>query len=367
MTKNKINSFQLSLLVFFLCTTSFLEIGFSKLFNLGKPDILLIMILGILIGYFLLKMFLAINNFEPNKNIFEKNTIVFGKVLGKLINALIIVTLLIVSLSLIFNFIRFIRSQYLVETPTIFIGLAFLGVCFYAASKDGEIITRIGIFLLLGNFLLFLASFIGLIQYINPSNLKPIFTAKPLEWLEYGYYFISLFALLPFLLSVFPKNQVIDPDNYEKYIKRAYWGASIIIMIISFTIITVLGAELLTLVEYPEYIVLQKIGILNFIERIENVTSIQWIFSIFMTITTIVYGLRLGLKETFQLKKKVVSNIGLGICCLLVLIFTSYLIPKSVFWQNTLLHLLPYILTVSCFIPALLIFCGIQFKKKKHT
>ena len=46
----------------------------------------------------------------------------------------------------------------------------------------------------------------------------------------------------------------------------------------------ILGANLVDIYRYPEYMTLKKIKLFNFVEKVENIVSITWIFDLFITL-----------------------------------------------------------------------------------
>ena len=88
---NKISRYQVGMLLFLLYCSLYIGLGDIILLRKSGDEILISMILGVIIGYIPLFMYLKVNSSLPKCNIYEKNTRLFGNFLGKILNALILI------------------------------------------------------------------------------------------------------------------------------------------------------------------------------------------------------------------------------------------------------------------------------------
>ena len=110
------------------------------------------------------------------------------------------------------------------------------------------------------------------------DNFKPVLE-HGLKNPFVGGILITLTNILPiFLVLTIPKNNITDKKNYNKVIIISYVISTFIFFLITIFTIGILSKYLISIYQYPEYIILQKISFLNFIERIENLITMQWIF-----------------------------------------------------------------------------------------
>ena len=69
-------------------------------------------------------------------------------------------------------------------------------------------------------------------------------------------------------------------------------------------VIGILGFDLIKIYNYPEVTILKKISLLNIIDRLENLLSINIFFSLFVFISVNFYIFNEGIKRIFNIKKE---------------------------------------------------------------
>lgn len=289
MTKQKLNSIQMLSLILFIIDAPLTGMNLTHLLKNAGVDSYISVIFAAIISIVFLIIFKYIYNFKPELSLGEKIKYIFGNKLGLTIN--IILSLLVRLFAVIMYFILtdFIISQFLPETPSKIIGLVFAITIIYTTTKGIEIISRIGFILLFLSIIFFLITLLGLFPNIDLSNIKPI--------LEFGIQkpFISSFNLILinfvpiFTLLCIPKNQIIDNEKFNKYLIIMYVISIIIILFTIIGIIGNMGIDLATIYQYPEYAVLKRINLFNFLDRIENILSMQRIIKMFMMICIFTY------------------------------------------------------------------------------
>lgn len=289
MNNQKISSLQFSCLLIYPILSLFSGSGFYDILKIAGLNSYLSIIIATILGIFILLLFLFIFNYKPDMAIYDKNIYLFGKILGNIINYLINILIIIIGVVSAYSISNFIVSQFLSETP-IYIILLMLGfTTYYSVSKGIEVIARISVIFFIIIFLLTIISTLGLIPNFKLDNLKPV--------LEDGMK-MPVIASLSFCLTnivpimiilIIPKNNIIDKEVCVKYIFIAYAISMLFTFLAVILTIGTLGIELLKIFPYPEYMVLKKISILGFIDRIENFIYIKWMLNDVVSISLIVY------------------------------------------------------------------------------
>ena len=180
-----------------------------------------------------------------------------------------------------------------------------MAVIIYALYKGIETIARGAQILLFINIIFLLISIIGLIPAIKITNIMPIFENNVSHILHGGIIQSLGTSISVFLLMSIPKNQITNKTKYSKNLIISYILANVVISLFFFLTISVLGINLCLLYKYPLYITLKKISFFNFIERIENIVVIRWIFdSIFLIIMALYFIKKVIKTKTETAKKK---------------------------------------------------------------
>lgn len=363
---NKISVFQFSILIMFLILSSFSGIGFHNIIKISSTDSYISLIISYFLGLIILIITIYILNYQKDKSIHEKINLLFGNIIGTIINIIINIILIIISVVLIYGICNFIVSQYLSETPILIIGIMLGLVIIYAVSKGIETLTRSNIIFLTIALTLSALSFISLFPQIDTNNLKPV--------LEHGInspikaaIVITLTNILPIIaILVIPKNKIINNHKTSKYLFITYTASYIIMILITIKTISVLGIHLTEIYQHPEYIVLKKISILNFFDKIENIIFIKWILSSFSSLTILVYCLSNYINK-IKIKEKKLPNIIPPTIITIIIITISHLYFKNnTIFTNFIENYYPYI-NLFLFILLIIITIKIFIRKKLTT
>lgn len=357
MNKDKINCLQFASMMSMILVASFLGIGMFSVVKAAGVDAYISIIIAAIAGIFILLSFFVIHDYEPELNVAEKLKNVFGKPLGTIFNYLCLVIILLMGISAMFNLTTFITSQFLKSTPPFLIGLCFLFLVILVNIKGIETLSRTCLVLFTLCVILFVISIIGLFPEFDASNLKP--------YLEYGFkrpligaIFNLLFNLMPiYLLLIVPKNNLVKKENCRKYMWIFYCLSVLIKFVLVVITLGVLGVHLASIYQYPEYMVLKRIQIFTFIDRIENVITIQWLFGLFFNISFVVYYITNSIKPAHK------SKLLPTIIAILIFLGSFYLFKNNTEFNDFTYNKVPYMRAILLLI-YILLFIGVLIKKK---
>jgi len=248
----------------FFSKALFFGIGISKILMDARESAIFSMVIGTIIGTLILY-------FINNLNYYKMNN------LKKIIMFIIIYILFIIGLNELTNLIS---SIYLIESNTFFIMLPLILVILYMNIKDITVNIKIANMLLYLFYGFFLICFLSLIPNINTLNYLPLFNVSFKKILFTSLEF-ALFSTVPNILYGGIKPN-FDTSNLNKKIIKQYLLYNLIIILMILTTQGVLGVELVDLFKFPEYVVLKKISLLDFINNIENLLSFCLIFGIYI-------------------------------------------------------------------------------------
>ena len=358
MNKEKINCIQLFSILFFVMTCSLTGMGLIAVLKKASVDAYLCPLIASILGIPLIIMFIIISNYKPELTLGEKIIDVFGKVLGTIINYLFIILVFFFSVALLYNLSTFIVSQFLPETPSYIVAFLFMLIIIYINIKGIETMSRVSLLLLSITLIFFLITVLGLTKTFEIDNLKP--------FLEYGFknpfsgslyiLFLNYFPL--FTLLTIPKQQITDKKNYTKYFIIAYIASTLFMFIMILITLGNLGINLAQLYQYPEYIVLKRINILDFLDRIENLLSIQRILKLFITLSFYTYFISNTIKP--HNKSKIIP------CAIFIPItFLSQKIYKNTTQFNHFVLKYVPLYRIIFIIIMIIVFIGIYIKYKK--
>ena len=287
-------------------------------------------IIAYIIGIIPLLITLYISNYQTNLNIFEKNKNLFGDIIGTFINILISLILFILAITILNNIVSFITTQFLYRTPILISSTLLVALAVYCSIKEINVISHTSIILMFLNIIMFIISNLSLIDNIKLDNLLPILTTTKSNLLLSSIK-IAIINILPIInILIIPKDKITNPKKYNKAIIITYLIGFIITLITVIGTISTLGIYLTNAYEYSEYIVLKKIKLFGFLERIENIISMSWITEAYIYITIIIYTISKNIPKKNDKTFKY-TNISIG---LLLILTTKYLFPNITLFNN---------------------------------
>lgn len=281
---NKSNESNYLSLTHFFSKALFLGIGVSKILIDARESSIFALLLGSIMGVIILWFISKLNYYNING-------------FKKVIMFILIFVLFIIGLDELTNLIS---SIYLIDSNTFFIMLPLLLVILYMNSKDITVNLKIANMLLFIFAGMVLISFFGLIPEIDVLNYLPLFNISFKKVLFAAFEF-ALFSTVPNILYGGIKHN-FKSNNFTKKLLVRYLLSNLFISIIIITTQGVMGIDLIELFKYPEYVVLKKISLLDFINNIENILSFCLIFVIYIFLSICSKELYDMCYETFKKK-----------------------------------------------------------------
>ena len=211
----------------------------------------------------------------------------------------------------------------------------------YTIIKDFHIFSKVNLIMFYISLFFILVILSGLISNINIDNIKPILNNNPKNIL-YGTFCFIGFNILPiFLLTIIPKNKITNYSPKKSFIFYIISGLSL--LNVMFLTISIFGIHLSELYNYPSFHLLKRVSVLDMIDRVESILSLEWFLALFVQIMISLFFIKEALKETFQTKEKT-NNITMIIVCIITAII-SFLIfttkgTEIAYFQNILIYLL---------------------------
>ena len=335
MKKNNNEKNLLSLTQFF-AKALFMGIGLSNILEKSKESSIFVIILGTLFGCFLLSI---INRFNYN-NI---------KGVRKWCMFILIFILLVIGLE---ELINLISSIYLIDTNKFLIALPLLLVILYLNSKDINVNFKISSILVIVCNSIYFVAVLGLIPNIKSMNFLPLFNVPFNKVLLISFEF-AIYSITPCILFGGIKNNI---ENINSKMIKEYIGSNLVLSSIFLLTQGVLGIELVNLFKYPEYVILKKINLLDFINNVENILSFCWLFMIFMYLS-------ICSKELYDISSNTFKNKWIYP---IFLIISIYFISSNLFDNvRFLIFLYNYLWLICICIILLYLIININSLKKK--
>ena len=320
---------------FYIIRASLFGIGYSRIFSLAESDAWISAILGTLFGVIIVFLIKTIMN--------KKSTLTLADYLKEntLIKIAIIALCLYFILEELTTLTNFMTSFYLLNTPNYIISLCSIIICLYVISKGIHSILKTSEIFFYLSILISVITLIILSTYVDISHFRPILLISNNSLIKST----SIYALY----TTVPLITLLNLKNDGKDLIKLYLFSSLLLIILIIIITGIFGPEFVQILRFPEYIILKRIKILSFIEKIESLLSITYILdNLFLTIMSLYTIITL-------INNKIISLISI----LFIYLFTSYFINGNYINALNNYYLSPYI-----FILGLLIIIILAIKKK---
>lgn len=334
-------------IIYFLTQSLFLGFGISILFSISSKDCYIGALLGLLIGFVIIYLYSKFLELKKKRNL--KEILKQNKILGIFVYLLLIIASYILLIYSLVIYKVFVASFMLIKTPEILLLIPIVIFGTYGAFKGLTVINRVAESLIPIALGLAAFAFLGVVGLFDTTNFLPILTTTPSNFFKTALTFAGI--------STFPNLLTIHYQEKPKYMLTTYSLTCLLIIGTIIYINGILGEELVHIYRFPEYMVLKQLKLFQFIEKVENILSIAWIFNIFILLMTSIHSI----KELLPNKKPKIITV-------IILILTLYMIDK-VFAFNyvnelRIYKLLPYI---SIIIPLIIIIPLLYLAKKKKS
>ncbi len=320
----KITSMEYNSLVWFLIRAGYIGITISTIISISKRDSWISVLIALVLGFIPLAIFSYLRNYDENKNICELNEYLFGK-FGKVLNIILAVGVAVVAQLAFHDIVHFINTQFLYRTSPVLIAAVFIVPIIYGVLKGINAISRTSLLLFYPVVIAVIFITASVFSGVELNNLKPIFTSTPSIF--HGSLIVIAYNILPlFFLLIIPKSSL---TNYSKKKSAIFYIIAILTLAdAAFLTVGTFGIELSMLYEYPEFHLLKKVEIGNFVDRVESILSIEWLIALFILIMVGLYYVCKTCAHTFKFKEKT-NKVFIVFACLMLVFINPFILVTN--------------------------------------
>ncbi|WP_426452590.1 GerAB/ArcD/ProY family transporter [Paenibacillus sp. S-38] len=325
----------------------------------AKEDAWISGLIGMIIGLIFIYLFARLGKLHPEMNLYEYSSRKLGKWGGRAAAFVLCFYFLLMVSAQVREMGDFMTTQIMPLTPIQSIQLLFLFIVVLGARLGIETIARTGEILFPHFFLLFCLLAVCLLPEIDLQNVM-IPLGSGVKPVLYG----SLTAItFPFAEAVCMLTILSSTNNKEKMPRSMLIGAligGIVLEIVIVLTIVVIGAPVAANQIYPAYSLAKKIGIGNFLERIEVILGIMWIITTFFKTVLNFYALNLGVSQLAGFKEPKLMTLPLG---MILLVSSIVAFPDIAYFNDLASSYWPFLDFTVCL--AVFVLYGFRLFKKK--
>jgi len=319
MNKENISSLEFGVLSTYLLKTFIFINGINILLDINKNDSIISIIIGILLGILIVKIFNSLND----NSIFTTIDNNFSKVISFIIKLLLLISSIFIASYLLYSISIFIKTSLLNKVDILPISILFILTSLYSYKKGIKTIFRSAFISCFIFILLEIISFLFLTPNIDSTKILPLATHSLTSICKGSIIYIFLSIVPIFFLLVVPNKKD------EKKFKFFYIITSIYILFSFILILSVIDANLATMIDYPQLFILSKISVINFFDRMEGVLSFKYIFDSFFTLSIIFYYIKkalVSITNNFKFKQiKKINKYSIYVITLIIIFFSNYI------------------------------------------
>lgn len=318
--------------------------------------ILLGMILASLIIYIYCKILSSFDGLD----VFDINLLVFGSFAGNIINILYIMYAYTLGALVLNNFSEFISAVGLPETPKVAAVFPIVLLALLAVKSGIETLGRWAEFFILFLFLIVIIPTILGIPQMELNNIRPFMEdgIRPVIKGAIGAFSFPFAETVIFLM-------VFSCLKNKRSVFSAYylglWIAGLVFTAISVRNILIIGPELLSRNYFPSYIVIARINVADFVQRIETLNTVSFLIAGFIKISLCLLAAANGLNKIFRFEDYRILVTPAALTMFAVSFKTYDNIIETVNWVK---EVYPYYAAIFQVILPIITFIGIKIKKK---
>ena len=319
----KINDKGFVSIIYFISQVMFLKVGSTQILNSSGNGSIYSILLGSILSFIIIHFIIKIFNYEKDLNLFKKINKLYGK-LGFLINFCLFILVIFFFIYLLWNVNSYVQNKYLDNTPNYIILLLFLIPTIWCSILDMKSISKVSFSLFVISIIMILFSSINLFKFIEIDNFKPFFNTSFFIIFKNSISFTCYFITPIFMVLLVPKNTIYNNINLDKNIKIFSLFSMFNYLCIFIFIIGIFGTELSKIFSYPEYSLMKKINYFDFIQHVENIATIQFLYCLFISsVITLKY-----------IKEYINKNILFFITTFICFICALFLFKNTTFGYN---------------------------------
>jgi spore germination protein KB len=365
MIKVKISAFQLFSLAFLFEMGSAILVGLA---GDALQDAWMAILLGMAGGLVLFQIYYRLFSYYPDLPFTSYAQEITGKWIGKIIGFFYVIYYMYLAARILRDFGELLTTTIYTQTPQFIVTSLMMLTIVYAIYKGLEVLARVGELLFFVVYIMAISGgllmvFTGLIHL---ENLKPVLEngLMPVLKTTFGQTINFPFGEMIVFTMILPC--LSEPKKARNICMFAMVLSGINITITSIIDIATLGVDSFIRSPFPLLSAIQKIQLLNFLERLDVLFMLYLTVGGFIKIGVFFYAAVVGTADLFKLKdqKKIIFPIGL------LIIFASGAIASN--YSEDIkegLEVVPIYLhwPFQIIIPGILLIIAIIRNKIKHT
>lgn len=323
-------------------------------------DAWIALVIAAVLGSLLSLVYARVISLFPEQNLYDIAQAIFGKIIGKIMIALMTWYAIHLAALVLRDYAEFIQIVALEETPQVAMMIMILLITGYMAISGIEVLGKWIMIALVLVLMVVLFTVVLSIKQVTLSNILPIMTH---DFTTIGSSAFKLFTFLFAETVVFLAlaDSIKKSDNpYKIYLYGIFIGALIFIVIFLRNLM-ILGVPTLEKSYFPSYIAARIINIAELFSRIELTVFYNFLFGGIAKISICLFAAIKGVEKLFNIK----SNVKIVFLISLIILLISRFQFKSVMEMMNFIDIYQYYALPFEIIIPMLVWIGAEIKTRK--
>jgi spore germination protein KB len=360
MNKEIISDRQAASLVILFTLGSTLVIGTA---GEAKKDMWIAILLGMALASLMVFIYCKILNSFKGMDIFDINKLLFGSLIGNIINIMYILFACFLGSLVLNNFTEFIAAVGLPDTPKPVAILPIVILIIWGVKCGIETLGRWAEFFVVLMLIMISMPTILSVPQMEINRLLPLLQEGMKPVIKGA---IAAFSF-PFAEAVVFLMVLSSLKNKKSTYKTYFWGlwiAGLVLIVISTRNVLIVGPELLSRNFFPSYIAIARINIGDVVQRIETLNTVAFFIAGFIKTSICLVAASNGLAKLFKFENcdTLVTPIALTMMAASFKVYEN--IIETATWAK---EVYPYYAAIFQVVLPIIIFIGIKVKGKETS
>ena len=310
-----------------VCTMVLFMFGSSALISINTDvgqDSWISFLLALMLALPVTLVYARIIKLFPENDVFEIIEILFGRILGCVLNVLITWYAIHLAALVIRNFSEFIKNCVMLETPEIMIIIVMILTIVYMIKSGIEVMGRWSLVMIYVVISVVVITAIFSINKMNIDNIKPFLehSLPAIALNSFGYFSFPFAETVLFLCLAGSFNKKESP--YKMYIYSTVFAAMILLTIVIRNIL-LLGPKMSSTAVFPSFEAVSIVDVGGFLARIEGSIAINLILAGIVKITVCLVAASKGVALIFRLPnyKSITFPVAVFAVAMSVILFSN--------------------------------------------
>lgn len=327
----------------------------------AKKDAWLAILLAAIAAYPVMLLYSKILTSFNGKNIFEINSIVFGNILGKIINVLYTWFVFHLGALVINNFMQFISTVGLPDTPKFPPILFFTFLCIWGAKEGIEVLGRWSELFIIFLIVMLCITLPLALTEANLDRIRP-FLYEGIKPVISGAILAFSFPFAETVVFTMSFCGFKDKNSPQKIFTYSLILTTFFLVLIAARNAVTTGERTLSMNYFPSYMVISRINIGEFIQRIETAATVSFLIAGFIKVSLCLVAACKGVADilNFNEYRFLAAPVGLS------MMSTSFIVYESMLETSKwVVNVYPYYAIIFELILPIITFIAMKIRKSQ--